>query len=136
MTGAEESWTRDMLAAEALMAADLDLMADTMQPLLRVDRTRAEDGSVTTVAYVDQPPRRICSTRLTPLRVSYAGTDATAEIDYVIDWASPEGSLLAHFRIVETLRLQDGRWVLLERVSELLDPGDAPGVFPTLERPL
>ena len=114
----EEGQTRALIAAEALMVADLAAVAGAINPLTRVERTCAEDGTVSTVAYTDSPTRRICSTRLVPRSISYQGDEAVVELEYEIQWDGPDAEPPDRFHIVEKLRMVAGRWVLLERVSE------------------
>lgn len=122
----EEGRSRTLIAAEALMVADLAAVAGAISPLTRIERTCAEDGTVRTVAYTDSPQRRVCSTRLTPRAISYEGNEAVVDLDYVIEWDGPELEPPDCFHIVEKLRWIGGRWVLLERVSEVESPaGDA-----------
>jgi hypothetical protein len=118
----EEGRSRTLIAAEALMVADLAAVAGSISPLTRIERTCAEDGTVRTVAYTDSPRRRVCSTRLTPRAISYEGNEAVVDLDYVIEWDGPDDEPPDHFHIVEKLRFVGGRWVLLERISEVESP--------------
>lgn len=63
-------------------------------------------------------------TRIMPLSVTYHGDTAIAVMDYYIDWSGPSGELPSDFRVIDTLRREDGQWSVIARISELRKSAD------------
>ena len=106
--------------ADALIAADLDTVSELMHPLFRLVRTYEGGSALSKAEYLALPGMKVYSASIQPLSISYHGNVATIVLDYQVDWESPAGKLPGHFKICDTMIYTDGRWQVLQRVSEVV----------------